>query len=298
MRVLILAPYTIAQPLHGGQLRASAIVREFRANGHEVLFSGLYDPLKAKPAEIGKHDFPIVQAIHEYVADANSASELVFWHAFAEVPEAFAWFVDLVVKFKPDILEFEEPYLWPIVRELRRRGFLRGVKVIHSSYNFETQAKRDLKVSGLVITDRTLDDIAELEKEIALSVDAIVVVSESDAAAFRNIGAANVWIAHNGSVVPPYDAATADALDQYLLGEPFALFVSSAHPPNAFGLIETAEATDLCLERGSLLVAGEVSNLLFETPAFWRNQHIFARTRFLGHVSQPMLGALYAAANS
>ena len=95
---------------------------------------------------------------------------------------------------------------------------------------------------------------------------------------------------------PPYDAATADALDQYLLGEPFALFVSSAHPPNAFGLIETAEATDLCLKGGSLLVAGEVSNLLFETPAFWRNQHIFARTR-LRHVSQPMLGALYAAAN-
>ena len=40
----------------------------------------------------------------------------MFWHAFAEVPEAFAWFVDLVVRFKPDILEFEEPYLWPIVR--------------------------------------------------------------------------------------------------------------------------------------------------------------------------------------
>ncbi len=293
MRVLILAPWPTARFLHGGQLRASAVVRAYRASGHDVLCVGLYDAARVRPGDVEPQDYAVPGTIVDYVEPSDRNSELAFWRALARMPESLGAYAGLVRDFRPDILQFEEPYLWPLARALRDRGVLEGIPILHSSYNHESEAKHEIRASGMAVTDQTIRDVTALEREIALGADAVVTVSESDAAAFRALGASRVVVAHNGTVAPRCEPEHEEALDGYLQGERCALFVSSAHPPNAQGLVDTVEQAGIVLRRGSLLVCGGVAGLLRTMPAFAENQHIFRRTRLLGLVTPGLLAALY-----
>jgi hypothetical protein len=293
MRVLMLAPWPIKRFLHGGQLRASAIAAAYEARGHVVRCIGPYDPALVNDDDVDPHDYAVPNGIVHHVAPEETNSGLASWRALARMPHSIAFYSASVTDWKPDVLQFEEPYLWPLVRALRDRGVLHGIPIIHSSYNFETDAKREIKASGGAVTDVTLVHVEALEREIAAEADAIVVVSEPDAAAFRRIGAVRVYLAPNGARAPKPDADHGVALDAYMQDEPFALFVSSAHPPNAQGLVETVAASPIVLQRGSVLVCGGVAGLLRDTQAFAQNQHIFRRTRLLGMVSGELLAAMY-----
>ncbi len=293
MRVLMLAPWPIVRFLHGGQLRASAIVRAYRAGGHHVACIGLYDAARIGPGDIEAHDYAVPPSIVDHVLAAERNSELAFWRALARMPHAFDFYERAVRAERPDVLQFEEPYLWPLVQALRERGALKGIPVLHSSYNYETEAKHEIRASGMSVSDQTMLDVAALERDIAAGADAVVVVSDSDAAAFEAIGARHVVVAHNGTDPPQAAPEQDEALAGYLQGEPYALFVSSAHPPNAQGLTDTAEEAGIVMRRGSVLVCGGVAGLLRSMPAFAENQHIFRRTRLLGFVSPGLLSAIY-----
>jgi glycosyltransferase involved in cell wall biosynthesis len=293
MRVLMLAPWPTVRFLHGGQLRASAIVRAYRARGHSVLCVGLYDANRTDPGSAEPQDYAVPPAIVSHVEPDERNSELASWRALARMPHALAFYEEALRRERPDLLQFEEPYLWPLVQALRARGALDGVPVLHSSYNHETEAKHEIRASGMTVTDQTIRDVAALERDIAAGADAVVVVSDSDAAAYAALGARRVVVAHNGAE-PPDAAPDADeALAGYLQGEPFALFVSSAHPPNAQGLTDTAESADVMLRHGSILICGGVAGLLRTMPAFAENQHLFRRARLLGLVDGGLLGAMY-----
>ncbi len=293
MRVLMLTPWPIVRFLHGGQLRASAIARAYRARGHHLLCVGLYDPARIDPGGAEPQDYAVPGEIVDHVEPGERNSELAFWRALARMPHALDFFAGVVGELRPDLVQFEEPYLWPLVDALRERGVLRGIPVLHSSYNYETEAKHEIRASGMAVTDQTMRDVAALERDIAARADAIVVVSDSDAAAFTALGAQRVAVAHNGTEPPHVAPEHDEALAGYLQGEPFALFVSSAHPPNAQGLTDTAEGAGLVLRRGSILVGGGVAGLLRGMPAFAENQHLFRRARLLGLVGAGILGAMY-----
>ena len=133
-----------------------------------------------------------------------------------------------------------------------------------------------------------------LEREIAASCDLVITVSENDAREFRALGAARVEVAPNGASFPPLPGDTA-ALDAYLPpGTAHALFVSSAHPPNAHGLISLAGATGHPPNHGELLICGQVGSLVRASPQFQRAKRVLDRARFLGWVDNDLLAALYA----
>src|SRR5262249_46336910 len=161
-------------------------------------------------------------------------------------------------------------------------------RVIHSSYNFETDYRLDLmKVAGK-IDEKVMAHVAMLEAEIAAESDLVVTVSDADAASFRRIGARHVLVAPNGSrrLQPTQEALC--ALDAYLGETPFALFVSSAHPPNAQGLLDLASGVQTRLP-GRLIVAGAVCKLLEpRRDAFG----IIRDSRMLGLVDPVILDAL------
>lgn len=291
MRVLMLTPWPIARFLHGGQLRAAAIFAAYKARGHDVVCVGQYDP--ALTSDVGPDDYAVPTDIVNHVTAHESHSELAFWGALSRMPQSLEAYSALIARMRPDVLQFEEPYLWPLVRALRDLGRLDGVRIIHSSYNHETEAKREIRASGTRVAARTIADVAGMERDIAAEADAVIVVSDGDAAAFRAMGARRVVVATNGSAPAPDDPEADAALDAYLQGAPFALFVSSAHPPNARGLVDLAEASSARLTQGLLLVCGGVSSLLRDMKPFAEFSHIFARARLLGVVSSPLLGAMY-----
>jgi hypothetical protein len=299
MRILILGPYPIGKFRHGGQLRASEIVRAYRAAGHAVLYAGVYDPANTPPGEATAKDHPITQAIARYVhvQHAKWSREIAVWTAFAEVPEAFVRFAEQAADFRPDMVQFEEPYLWPVVRSLRGRGFLDSARVVYSAHNVESSHKRKLAAALGRSDDHTIRAIMAMEAEIAQSVDQIYAVSAADEDAFLALGARRVAIVPNGARPLHAKPGIIAALGQYFGAEPFALFVSSAHPLNARGLIDLIEeAPSVFLKQGSLVICGDVARLIVGTRSFDANQRIFARTRFFGRVDDDVLSALYALA--
>jgi hypothetical protein len=288
MRILMLGPWAIARPRHGGQIRASSIAAAYRSSGHDVLFMGIFDPTNVPPEDTTSSDVAIDDAAMGYIAQSRNSWEFSLWDAFANVPALFARFQGAVKRFRPDAVQFEEPYLWPVVRALRNCGNLQSIPIIHSSYNFETEYRRDLaEVCGN--EDRDLQRmVARQEQEIARECDLVVAVSDVDAASFRGIGARRVMVVRNGGRRVDEAAAAMSALDAYFGNLKFALFVSSAHPPNARGLLDLAQGLTSPLP-GILVICGGVWTLL---EPHRRTSPLIRDARMLGIVDPPILDAL------
>jgi hypothetical protein len=288
MRVLILGPWPITRPRHGGQIRAASIVAAYRARGHAAMFIGIFDPGNVPPADATPDDVAIDDAVMGFIGRSGQRWELSLWRAFAEEPALFARFEAAVRRFGPDVVQFEEPYLWPVVRALRQHGRLGNAPVVHSSYNFETDYRRDLAEIAGNVDEALLGEVARQEAEIARESDLVATVSDADADSFRRVGARHVVVARNGSRPPAPTEAALAAVDAYLGDVPFALFVSSAHPPNAQGLLDLAAGAASGLP-GPLLICGAVHRLL--EPG--RTRHRLIRdARMLGTVDPEVLDAL------
>jgi glycosyltransferase involved in cell wall biosynthesis len=220
-------------------------------------------------------------------------SEMAVWRALAAAPDSFDRMVATLRRLQPDLLQFEEPELWPIVQLLQAEGHLAGIAVAHSSCNFETLAWRLRGLLGAPVREETVRDIMTFEREIAMHCDVVFAVSRDDAQEFRKLGAKFVHVAENG--VSSLERRVTRPLSAYLpSGLPYALFVSSAHPPNARGFIELAErAQGHPLLDGELLICGKVGPMIHATSDLLRTGRILDRSRILGWVDGRLLDALY-----
>jgi hypothetical protein len=288
MRILILGPWAIGRPRHGGQLRATNIAAAYRAAGHDVMFMGVFDPGNVSVEDTTSDDVAIDHLAMNYIAASRKSWEFSLWDAFAEVPELFERFRTAVERFQPHVVQFEEPYLWPVVRQLRTCGCLDGILIVHSSYNFETEYRRDL---ADVLRNQDLEllrKVARQEEEIARCSDLVAAVSDADASCFQRIGARRVIVIRNGARKPVEDLAASRALNAYFGRRPFALFVSSAHPPNARGLLDLAPGLKAPLP-GLMAICGGVGTLLEAHRVSWP---LIRNARILGIVDPLVLDAL------
>jgi len=293
MRILILGPWAIARPRHGGQIRAANIVQAYSSEGHEVKFVGVYDPGNVPLSDTTRDDVPIDHAVMHYIHHSGLPWEISLWRAFVDVKPLYERFVAVVRDFRPDIVQFEEPYLWPLVRALRGAGELGRARVIHSSYNFETQYRRELGRIAGHLDEAVLGDVALQERQIARECDMVITVSDDDADSFKKLGAPRVIVARNGSSAISPSPAAVRAVDGYTGGAPFALFVSSAHPPNAEGLLHFVDGIEETLP-GKLFVCGAVYRLLAER----RKKHRLLRDADMwGMVEPQVLEALLSRAS-
>jgi glycosyltransferase involved in cell wall biosynthesis len=302
MRILILGPWCIERPLHGGQIRARQIVQAYRAAGHEVGFSGLYNPKQTDPADHTEADHPVTPAILQHILRIPGTPNMGFWRALAEEPASFARFCDRINSFRPDVIQFEEPFFWPLLRRLVEAGALERkggarIRILHSSYNIEHAWRREYREGATLQEDAFLLELEALEHDIARRADAICTVSASDAAAFEVMGADRVVVAPNGTALPTPAPAALRCVRQYLDRQPFALFVSSAHPPNASGFMHMIRgAAGARLRNGIVVVCGDVARLLNVYAREPGLQYMFRNIRLLGQVPGDFLAALYVRA--
>src|SRR4051795_9396345 len=105
MRVLMMGPWGIGRPRHGGQIRADAIVAAYRRRGHDVTFIGVVDPSGMAPEDIQPHDVALDDVVMGHVARSGLPWEISLWNGLAEVPEHFARFARIVDEFRPDVIE-------------------------------------------------------------------------------------------------------------------------------------------------------------------------------------------------
>lgn len=234
-RILQISPFGIENPRHGGQIRANRIRATLLDAGldlHSLQIFRKSNNQKEWPdidvdasTEIAKHP-------HAWQLDDFDTGPLI-----SEDEACFSAFCDIVDTLDIGVIILEEPWLWPPVkRYLAQRS--RTIKLVYSSYNVESIAKRRILVeAGYSDAEGMADEIAAMEAELSSRADLCIVTTLEDMRHYSAFNS-NVLLAPNGTV--RRNEARVRGVRHHLIDPSFdyALFVGSGHPPNIDGLLD------------------------------------------------------------
>jgi len=301
MRVVHLVTYPVRVPRHGGQARVANIMRTYETAAITTRVIAVYQPeIYDDRTVVGPHDvaFPLDSVYRE--ANLPLCTDVTSG-AFA-VKDAQAWsaIAQAIASFTPDVVQLEQPWLWPVVTRLRAEDPAARFRVVYSSQNVEAPLKRAVHAGQPdEVIDAVVERIDRLEREVVVAADLTIAVTESDAATYRDWGARRVVVASNGIVERTIDPACRSRWESRLEGMPFALFVGSAYPPNIHGFWEMFAPSMAFLgpdER--ILVAGGIGGVLLHAAAYHTWERINAsRIVLAGQVTEDDLAALLALAS-
>jgi glycosyltransferase involved in cell wall biosynthesis len=141
-----------------------------------------------------------------------------------------------------------------------------------------------------LLPDNLKSEALELERDLVTSSDTVISVSSSDAERFKNLGAKQSVVAPNGSLLPQPladDAVTPHAHE-------YALFIGSAHHPNAEGYWDNFGVIPGFIPPSArLVVVGGVNNLLGQDARFQKFRELNNNiVHNMGVVSEDMLQLL------
>lgn len=240
-RILGLGTFPTVKPVHGGQRRVDAIRTFYQSIGIRYDHACIYDPAIYPSGTAGAHDIPYSGPPPRYkpipfIADLLSGRQGV------EDKASLRHFLALVEALKPDALQLEHPFVWPLVDRIVRHMGGRNLGIIYSSHNVEAPLKRSLLLGAHVTRDLAAqlhDEIEALEAQACRRADLVICVSKSDRDHYRQYRAeADIVVVPNGVARPPAtvpDSARARAI----FGDNrFLLMVGSSYPPNVDGACE------------------------------------------------------------
>lgn len=259
---LILAPYPIRKPRHGGQLRTAAICQRFREHGFDVQSIGFYQSEAYRHDELSPGDIAFPSQSPYRLYKGRSIPELsdflmTFFAAedeqvFRHIANGIHWPVDTIV--------VEQPWFYRLAKRLQTEvTYCKRAIIVFSSQNIEAPMKQQILEGTDRIIAEAIQDISDLEQEAARAADLSVAVTDEDADVLRAYGADVVLTAPNG--INPW-SADPQLLEHWrarLPQAPWPLFVASAHPPNYTGFIASVGDALACIPPGSrLVIAGGV----------------------------------------
>jgi hypothetical protein len=236
MRVLALGTYPIRRPVHGGQRRTFQIGRHYLQHGAEYRHACVYDSRHYGPDDVSEADFPYASPGKFYV-ETPFIDDLGSGDFATRDEDAYRHFRILIETFEPDVIQVEQPFMWPLVRRLREEGVLAHTRLVYSSHNFEPPLKREILESAGVAWKRISEVEAitrEIETQLAEAADLLVAVSEADADAYRNLSRdCRPLVVRNGADRP--GIARRPAYGGQMARGRYLMFVGSAYPPNIEG---------------------------------------------------------------
>lgn len=302
--VLLLAPYPIRRPRHGGQLRASAMVRAYEAAGFTVHPVGFYQPEAYGSLDIEPNDVPFPMDspfrlyhgkhspwLADFLMGLFAASDGNVFHKVAQCFDS-----------NVEIIQFEQPWLYRLARRLQLEvPQCRGALLVFSSHNIEAPMKSDIlhSLEGGEVSEQAIADIDALEQEAAQQSDLCLAVTAEDGQVLRHFGATRVTIAPNG--INPWVADT-EKLNFWrvrLPTQPWPIFIASAHPPNFTGFISIVGDSLACIPPGSkLVVVGSVGPYLLKelSKTRWRGLNL-SRLLVLGVLDDEDMAAVKSLAH-
>ncbi len=270
MKIVTLSTYRVNNPMHGGQIRLNAIHNEFRKNGcivkHVSIHTGNIENL-----DDDEISYPLSIDDQIFIEKKHLRQDVHACIGFLTDKTKYRDFEARMDEFKPDIFWLEQPWAWPLVKEYIARNKLPSV-VIYGSQNVE----QDLisSVSGTLSAshvDRITKVVSNLEEDLCRNCDGIVAVSQSDLDQFQRFGKATI-LAKNG-VWPKLEFGGLDYWSNALKYSNFALFVGSAHPPNAEGFVNMlGRDLSFMAPNEKVIVVGGVCHLLKNNKAYRLNK--------------------------
>ena len=262
--VLVLSPYPVRKPQHGGQLRTAAIIEKFRCSGFSVQTMGFYQ-VEAYHADEINHDdiaFPTDSRYRLYQGHCVAPLSDYLMTSFATSDANVFEQVQCSLKSDVDVIIVEQPWFYPFACLLKQKASqCRNALIVFSSQNIESEMKQQiLNTSDYAeFTSPAVKEIMELEQEAARKADLTIAVTEDDAKTLRRWGASRVVVAPNGIKPWTADPEKVEYWQSRLPRQPWPLFIASAHPPNYTGFIDALGAALAWIPPGSkLVVAGGV----------------------------------------
>lgn len=309
MRVLQLVTYPLKVPRHGGQLRCAAIRECYRALGLEVETVAVLHGNDYRPAEHERNDIVLSPDHPGFDPAFPRMTDLQRGRVLAGDARAWAGFRELLDRLCPQLVQLEQPWLYPAVRRwLDERAFDERdrPRLVYSSQNIEWKLKRDEAPAG-VATDaayaREVAAVEALERELVRAADLVVACTDEELAELRELAGdaatTRAWITAHNAIAPfTPDPARVAAMKQRLGLERYPLFVGSAHPPNVDGFWRML-APSLAFLRPDekIVVAGGVGHMLRQHPLYaaWNGINE-PRLAILGEVEREDLVALLGGA--
>lgn len=300
MRVAQLSIYPLGEPRHGGQLRCAAIRARYREAGLEVhSLAAMHE--HAHRNERGPNDIALPASWPGWHAELPRFVDLQSGACLAAEPRAWSAFAAWLERLQPDLIQLEQPWLWPAVRRwlaTRPTGATRP-RLVYSSQNVEWCLKRDEVDAKLPAQAQAIAEVRTLECELVRAADLIVACTDADRDALREMAAghaAGAAFVTAPNAIAPFRAEPARiaALRRKLGLERWPLFVGSAHPPNASGFWDML-APSLAFLRPDekIVVAGGVGHLLRQHKTYQAWSGINEpRLAVLGEIERDDLAAL------
>jgi Glycosyl transferases group 1 len=303
-KILLLGTYPITNPAHGGQLRSEAIFNLYKQYA-EVRYCAIYNPngyVKAGVDDIAVGKYTLTE-----ISKFPYAEDIFCGQAISRDNEVREKFFRLLDAFQPDIVQLEQCYIWLGLQELMQtKSFLKDVRIIYSSQNFEYAMKKEIYTTFGVPEDKKklyLDIVLKMEKELAQKAHLVVVTTQDDKKVFERFGTQKIVIASNGihkKTAP--DVATKYWKDRFAREHVHypLVFVGSAHIPNSQGFSDlVSDRVGFLPPNAHVYVAGGVCDLLRQGLTERRIQDVLfdKRISLLGKLSSDQLAGLLNAAH-
>jgi hypothetical protein len=278
-RCLMLAPYPLARPRHGGQVRAASLRDALLRAGWAVTACGIY-PAAFFPAEDrGPQDLPIEDAAVTRAAEAEvQIADLIAARAAASDPALVGRLAALIAQSAPDIVLIEQP--WPLL-PLRAAGPMR-VPFVYSSQNIEWRLRAVPPREGLGGDPaRLAAEVRAIEEDAIATASLVLSISDIEEAELAAMGAAQVV------TLPPVSdiAGLPEAPGHYARaaeaeGMSYAAMIGSAYWPNVDGFFAMfGEGLGFLPLGRRLLVAGRMGGAILG-DARWRHRAAVNAPRF------------------
>lgn len=301
MTVLFLGTYSINDPIHGGQRRSHALFSAIRNNGIPAIYCGVLPKALHPNDRFSQFDFVIDDPFLDQRFLASPLLEDLLLGCLDMLSaNYYAKFERFLLSIRPAVIHLEQPYIWPLVRAIVQKNALK-TSVVYSSQNVEFEMKREFyrqkmhKKMAEILTNY----VKNVEIDLVKHCDLLVAVSSQDAEKFRAIGARSVEVVPNGidKVTPSSRAIRQWQNTKKSSGKnKWALFVGSAHLPNAEGLAYWLGASlGFIPPDAEIVVVGGVGHLLSSLDMYSGlfSSLNYSRTRIITEISDDDLAAIY-----
>lgn len=299
----MLGVHPIAAPRFGGPRRSRAVYDALLPKVEALAYVAVH--AKQSGIKVGAHDIGAGYETRDSIDARPYLADVLCGEAIRTDSGVRSRLKRFITAFRPDTIVVEQVYPWlgleSLLQELDTLPML-----IYDAHNVEHQMKASMYGSfGLAVEEREaiVSRILDAERGIAASSSLTLAVSESDAAALRDMGAHQVVVAPNGTSRLTASASAVKAHVDDLRGRGVRstfVFVSSAHQPNWDGFVEmVGTRMGFLPPDAAIVICGSVGDLIrgrvaaddVENATFWR------RAINLGQVSDSRLAAAVVSAN-
>ena len=300
-RCLILTPFPVQVPRHGGQARTATLALALRQAGWQVEIAGIYLDLSFPKQERGPLDIVVKDA----ATSAATQADQLFADLHVARHAATSSFVirrlrKLIRRVAPDVIQVEHPWPWLPLREAL--SSMQRPLVVYSSHNLEARAREQLLHLRVQRPDtaQRIEEVRALETEFAQAADLVYSVSDIEAEQIeRETGRSVVYLAPASELA---DQATNPdgrfAAEARAAGIRYCALMASAYWPNHEGFFQAfPDGLGFLSAAEQIWIAGSLGNAVRGDPRFAALKGVNeTHTRMLGYLADAEKMAFYAAA--